>query len=143
MDDPSDGPSPLPDDHSDGPSPLSDDPSDGPSPLSDDPSDPGPSSLSGYDFLLLDDPFDRPSTPLDDPQDCNLLCSKRPCSRPSTAINLASRDIDLVTLEEQLFDSFLLRLWRTGADDEIYCSNEDEDVDVSYRVKMHDCVDTM
>ena len=34
-------------------------------------------------------------------------------------------------IEDQLFSSSLLRLWRTGADKLLYSSSEDGDLDVS------------
>ena len=41
-------------------------------------------------------------------------------------------EIDLLTLEGQLFDQSLYRLWRTGAVEEQYLAEEDGDVDVSF-----------
>ena len=37
---------------------------------------------------------------------------------------------DFQTLEDQLFSDNLLRLWRTGAEEELYSSIEDGDIDV-------------
>ena len=38
---------------------------------------------------------------------------------------------DSHTIQDQLFSDNLLRLWRTGAEEELYSSVEDGDIDVS------------
>lgn len=45
--------------------------------------------------------------------------------------SLTLTDNDSVSLEDELFDPYLLRLWRTGACTELYLAKEDEYVDVS------------
>ena len=42
-----------------------------------------------------------------------------------------SSEISGMVIEDQFFSSSLLRLWRTGADQLLYSSSEDGDLDVS------------
>ena len=52
-------------------------------------------------------------------------------SAQSSAVNMASPKASTSDLQTLLFDSHLLRFWRTGADEQLYAPKEDGQFDVS------------
>ena len=66
----------------------------------------------------------------DPPQQILMVISIDPC-RLHHIITIILTLSDACSLEDQLFNDNLLRLWRTGAGQELYLSEEDGDVDVS------------
>ena len=61
-----------------------------------------------------------------------------------TVFSSQSNAIDNATLQEQLYSSSLLRLWRSGACTQIYEAEEDDEYfDVSYKFVFQLCLCTI